>query len=571
MYPYMETVFFAAGIILLFLLWILYEDRKRRKIIRRKIRRIYGNVPEREYSPGDIETISHYFRRKAGENFFIDDITWNDLDMDRVYMLINQTMSSPGEDVLYEMLRTPVFDKTEMDRREKLIRFFADNPEKREEMEILLSAVGKTRYGSLSDTILALEDAKEVAASSHWIMLFLLVAALGSIPVWPVYGFLSFILLSCINVVFYYVGKDRAGIEAYLECFSSLLRMLGIAARADTVNWPETREHMERIRKGVKAFASIKRKAFFLTGKNDGTGNPAQILMDYLRMVFHLDILVYNSVLREVRGKSEEIMGILDSLGELDALISVASFREMLPQWCRPDFTEWTSGHIKLCVEDLYHPLISEPVANSITAENGILVTGSNASGKSTFLKNIALNSILAQTIFTCTAASYRAPFLKVMTSMALRDDLTGGESYFIVEIRSLKRILDESNRQEPLLCIIDEVLRGTNTVERIAASSSILKALDHDWVLPVAATHDIELSYILEKRYRNFHFEEEVLDDGVVFDYLLRLGRAVTRNAIKLLKLMDYDKKIVTEASDAAEEFEKNGVWSEVSADKEE
>lgn len=111
MYPYMETIFFAAGIILLFLLWILYEDRKRRKIIRRKIRRIYGNVPEREYSPGDIETISHYFRRKAGENFFIDDITWNDLDMDRVYMLINQTMSSPGEDVLYEMLRTPVFDK----------------------------------------------------------------------------------------------------------------------------------------------------------------------------------------------------------------------------------------------------------------------------------------------------------------------------------------------------------------------------------------------------------------------------------------------------------------------------
>ena len=87
----------------------------------------------------------------------------------------------------------------------------------------------------------------------------------------------------------------------------------------------ETGEHMTRIRKGVKAFASIKRKAFFLTGKNDATGNPAQILMDYLRMVFHLDILVYNSVLREVRGKSEEIMGILDSLGELDALISVAS------------------------------------------------------------------------------------------------------------------------------------------------------------------------------------------------------------------------------------------------------
>lgn len=92
------------------------------------------------------------------------------------------------------------------------------------------------------------------------------------------------------------------------------------------------------------------------------------------------------------------------------------------------------------------------------------------------------------------------------MTSMALRDDLSGGESYFIVEIRSLKRILDESRKQEPLLCIIDEVLRGTNTIERIAASSRILSALNRDWILPFAATHDIELSYILDRQYRNYH-----------------------------------------------------------------
>ena len=79
-----------------------------------------------------------------------------------------------------------------------------------------------------------------------------------------------------------------------------------------------------------------------------------------------------------------------------------------------------------------------------------------------------------------------------MMTSMALRDDLSGGESYFIVEIRSLKRIIDESKKEEPLLCIIDEVLRGTNTIERIAASSRILSALNQKWVLPFAATHDI-------------------------------------------------------------------------------
>lgn len=97
---------------------------------------------------------------------------------------------------------------------------------------------------------------------------------------------------------------------------------------------------------------------------------------------------------------------------------------------------------------------------------------------------------------------------------MALRDDISSGESYFIVEIRSLKRILDESRKKEPLLCVIDEVLRA-NTIERIAASSQILNALRGNWLLSFAATHDIEISYILDEIYTNYHFEEEVREQG--------------------------------------------------------
>lgn len=93
---------------------------------------------------------------------------------------------------------------------------------------------------------------------------------------------------------------------------------------------------------------------------------------------------------------------------------------------------------------------------------------------------------------------------------MALRDDLESGESYFIVEIRSLKRILDEADRDGNLLCIIDEVLRGTNTIERIAASSEILWSICRSHVLSFAATHDIELSYILQNRYKNYHLRKK-------------------------------------------------------------
>lgn len=563
MHPYETVILVTLALLLIFLLWIQYENYKQRKRIRRKVQRIYGNVPEREYSPGDIENISHYFRRKENQGFYIDDITWNDLDMDRIYGQINQTVSSPGEDVLYDMIRRPLFDQREVDRREKLICFFAENKEKREEMQIMLSKVGKTWHSSLTDTILALENAPEVKTGIHFLMLgILLLNLFVLIPFYPVPGFLLLILLSTGNVIYYYAGNDRARVAAFLDCFSSLLSMLDLAEKIEHVKWPEIQEQMEAVRQGKKALEGLKKRSFFLTSKNEASGDPAQLILDYFRMVFHMDILTYNKTLRIAKDKTKEIMLLIDNIGELDAVISIASFRELLPLWCRPEFTDPEQGHISMQAEDIYHPLIREAVANSIHADSAILVTGSNASGKSTFLKNVAINSILAQTVLTCPCYSYQAPFFKVMTSMALRDDLSGGESYFIVEIRSLKRILDESKKEEPMLCIIDEVLRGTNTIERIAASSRILSALNQNWVLPFAATHDIELSYILDAQYRNLHFEEEVCEHEVLFNYLLKEGRAVSRNAIKLLSMLEYDPEIVREAGEAAADFERTGTW---------
>ena len=132
---------------------------------------------------------------------------------------------------------------------------------------------------------------------------------------------------------------------------------------------------------------------------------------------------------------------------------------------------------------------------NSLHVSRGVLLTGSNASGKSTFLKTVAVNAILAQTVYTCMADSFETSFFQVYSSMALRDDLTGKESYYIVEIRSLKRVLDALGKGCHVLTFVDEVLRGTNTVERIAASSQILKSMCRPDSLCFAATHDIELT----------------------------------------------------------------------------
>lgn len=567
MNPYLTIILWAVFIVAVFIVLIWREERRRKKYARRKIRRAYGNVPQREYESGDIEQISHYFRRKKDKTFVIDDITWNDLDMDHVYMLVNQTMSSPGEDVLYDMMRTPFFDKQEQNRRDELIDFFAVHEAEREKLQVMLSAVGKTRFGSLSDTVLNLAEAPRVSPFLHGALAVLILLSLVvGLPLSPLHGFFAFFLLSMVSITYYFACNDRRVVEAYVVCFGSLLRMLSLADEMETVKWPETKKQMDAIGEGKKAFGLFRKKAIFLTSKNEESGDPLQIVMTYIRMVFHVDILTYNSVLREVRDKSDKIMQMIDNIGELDAAISIASFREMLTLSCRPEFVPCDGGEIQLEVTDLYHPLIRQPVANSICARGGTLITGSNASGKSTFLKNMAINSILAQTIGTCVCSYYRAPFLKVMTSMALRDDLTQGDSYFIVEIKSMKRILDESKKEEPMLCIIDEVLRGTNTIERIAASSRILKELCAKHMLAFAATHDIELSYILEGIYTNYHFEEEVQEHEVVFNYLLQKGRATSRNAIKLLDMLGYDKTLVKSAAKAAEDFEKKGVWEKLS-----
>ena len=172
------------------------------------------------------------------------------------------------------------------------------------------------------------------------------------------------------------------------------------------------------------------------------------------------------------------------------------------------------------------------------------------------------MNAIFAQTIHTVLADSYEGCYYQICSSMALRDNLIGGESYYIVEIRAIKRILDLAAEGGKVLCFVDEVLRGTNTVERIAASTEILKTLSGSNVLCFAATHDVELTDTLAAQYENYHFEEEIEDGDVKFNYRLLAGKATTRNAIKLLGMLGYADDMIENANRRAEVFLQTGQW---------
>ena len=146
---------------------------------------------------------------------------------------------------------------------------------------------------------------------------------------------------------------------------------------------------------------------------------------------------------------------------------------------------------------------------------------------------------------------------------MAVADDIASGSSYYMAEIKALKHLIDACEAPRPVLCFVDEVLKGTNTIERIAASSQILKSLVKENTICFAATHDRELTEMLSDYYTNYHFEEEMQEDDVKFSYRLRKGPAGTRNAIKLLKIMGYDSGITDSAEQSAAGFEERGVYS--------
>lgn len=275
------------------------------------------------------------------------------------------------------------------------------------------------------------------------------------------------------------------------------------------------------------------------------TGEVMDIARDYLIGATLWDITVFGNIMKLISGKYEALLTVYEFVGEIDMEISVASFRQSLPCYCRPKFTD----EKQLTMIKLYHPLLIDPVSNDWIFRKNCLITGANASGKSTFIKAVAVNVILAQSIYTCMAESFcLAPFL-VLTSMAVRDDILAGESYYIREANNLKRIVDAAKEGKMALCLMDEILRGTNTQERLAASRAVLKFLTGKNCLIAAATHDLELADMLREEYQCYHFETAMGEHDILFDYKIRTGPGNSRNAVRLLRSLSFPEEIVAMA----------------------
>ncbi|MFQ8705118.1 MAG: MutS family DNA mismatch repair protein [Thomasclavelia sp.] len=238
----------------------------------------------------------------------------------------------------------------------------------------------------------------------------------------------------------------------------------------------------------------------------------------------------------------EHVNDWLDNIAELESLISL---QVLLQTKHSTTFATFTN---ELCLEfnQAYHPLINEKqvVSNSFTMKKQVcVITGSNMSGKTTFLRTIGTNLVLAYAGGPVLADSFKCSLMKIFTSMRLEDDISG-ISTFYAELLRIKEIVEANQQGERMIALIDEIFKGTNSKDRIYGATETVKQLSTSNIFTFITTHDFELCE-LENQVPciNYHFSEYYENNKIKFDYLIKQGRCKTTNAKYLLKMVGIVK----------------------------
>jgi DNA mismatch repair ATPase MutS len=240
---------------------------------------------------------------------------------------------------------------------------------------------------------------------------------------------------------------------------------------------------------------------------------------------------------------SAHLTGWLNVISEAEVLCSLGTFAFNHPAFIYPKIT----SDLVINTEELGHPLIAEEecVTNNLYIGKGqavLIITGANMAGKSTFLRTSGVNLVLALAGAPVYAKTFSCPIINLRSGMRTADSLKDHQSYFYAELDRLKTIMDELRSDKPLLILLDEILKGTNSTDKQSGSIALVKQLLSHPCLAMIATHDIVLGDLenqFPQHIKNYHFEANIENDQLSFDYKLKPGIAQTMNATFLMKKM--------------------------------
>lgn len=496
----------------------------------------------------DLVEIYHQFRKTESQDY-VDDKTWLDLKMWNVFEKLDRTVSTSGRQVLFHKLKSYQNDNKKINSFFSLIQIFKANKELREKIQLQLMSLETTQSYFLPVILNDKEDRKISFPFLYHFLGYLSYILPVLIFVKPVFIFLLIIVaLLNISINIYFTKKVYKNFSSYYY----LAVMANITLNLSKQRISADHSLFDNIKSSKNLCRKIRRRMGNILTDRSTLSDLEQAGIEYMNMIGLYDLRVFLKTNELLKNYKKELNTLFDTFGEIDAAISIASYLEQNPDYCRPKFNNYNN----IDISEIVHPLIVKPVSNSISLSNkSLLITGSNMAGKTTFIRTIGVNFILAQTIGIVLASKADIPRLQVFSSIRIEDNQDEGKSYYQVEVDELLKFLEKKNEVNKFLFLIDEIFRGTNTIERISASTSVLKYLGKS-NLTFVTTHDIELQNLLGKRYEMKHFSECVDGEKLYFDYKIKDGPCTSRNAIKLLEISGYPDEVVSAAYKFTENF---------------
>ncbi len=525
----------------------------RKKKIKDNLNESFGKVKDETFN---FDLIERYFRKKDKSGLFqvLSDKTCNDLDFQEFFMFTDRTTSKVGQQYYYNTLRTIENSSEKFRIQENLIKELEKNPALRIDLQYHLNKLAQVDTYFISSLF---QD--EHIKPPKWffitrLMTFISLTTCLLIAVNTLF-ILVLIGIFLINVGFHYWNKRN--LYEYLGSIPQLLKLNGVAKELVKNNLFKT--IYSDIPDSIKTIDKVRNRMIFfkLEAKLESDWEIVfWAMLEFVKTLFLLEPLLLFGVLKQLETKRKEIEKVFSFVGYIDSLISIISLRQSLGSYCCPEFniSDKSFGG-----QDIYHPLVPGCISNTIRTENkSILLTGSNMSGKTTFIRAIGINALSALTINTCFASSFRLPLLKLYSAIRISDDLMNDKSYYFEEVLTIKNMIDEREANNFNLFLLDEIFKGTNTIERISAGKSVLSALNNKHNIVFVSTHDIELTDLLDNEFDLYHFSEQVDNNTVDFDFKLKQGKLKHRNAIKILKLNGYPESIISEAMEIANRLDK-------------
>ena len=526
--------------------YTLHRKRIAHKVIA-QLRNIWGKEVERNRDYLNIAQSYRLCNSYERVIYTIDDNTWADLNMDHIYSKIDRTHTTFGEVVLYKILRSPEVSDTVLKNRNSSIHLFQNDRNVREAVQLELLRLGRDKLADITSLLWSNRPQPFRYRKLLSILALIALMALFTPLIWGLSSLIFIILpIFVINLITSNIVRKQLSYQLpVIRYLASAIRCAGRLGRTDC---PELSQYFAKLANLARATSIIPKKAVLINPEKGLTGDILDLMATHISVYFLIETRTFFAVLEKVEKHIDELRSLYLLLGELDALQAIASFRLDLPFFTEPEFS---TEHISLEMQEGRHPLLASPTPNSIniTANQSAFITGSNMAGKSTFLRTVAVNAIFAQTIHTCYASAYRGCFFKVISSINNVDQLEEGKSFYLKEAEKLLSIIKAVEGDLPCLCLIDELLIGTNSAERISAAVEILDYLNRGQDIVIISSHDIELARILQDRYDNYYFSDYCDEEGMHFDYKIKRGICSTKNAINLLNVLGYPKIIVDRA----------------------